>query len=441
VTEHCDLLVVGAGHAGLSAAYHARQAGRDDILVVEAESRPGGWAKTDWTGAWGADRAIHVLYFRDPAMRDWVGDLLHHRWDEHDKRCVIDSQGVRTPYPFHANLRGRPPEVVAECLAGLWEASIERARRPVRPVSFADWILLTSGPGVARHFMMPFNAKQWTVPPSAMGCDWMGDFLPEVEPERILHGALLPGDSRVGLNATFFYPQRGICALAEALAEHAGPIHYDTSVIALDAEAHIATLSTGTRVRYEAMASTMSLHRLGGLLGPLPASERAALARLECVDLLLVDVGFEGEEGADIHWAYLPDPDVLAYRLHSVHALSRELMPAGHGLYCLEISHSRHRPLPRENIRTRVIDDLVRTGWLRSASDVRFYRERRLPCSYVLPRVGYRRDASRLRDYARARNIHSIGRYGEWKYSNQEDALLDGRRLIESLVGTSEPSR
>src|SRR4051812_27183903 len=119
----------------------------------------------------------------------------------------------------------------------------------------------------------------------------------------------------------------------------------------------------------------------------------AALGRLESTDLVLADVGFRDAEPCDIHWIYLPDPDVLAYRIHVVHALSDELMPRGHGLYCLEISHSRHRPLPAGDLRARVIEDLVRTRWLRDAGQVVFYRERRFPSSYVIPRVGFKQDA------------------------------------------------
>ena len=430
----CGVLIVGAGLAGLSTAYHLSAGGDDDYLVVEAEDRPGGWAKTDWSGPWGADRAIHVLYFRSPELRDWVCDLLDGRWLEHRKHCVIDSAGVRTPFPFHANLHGRPPEVVSECLVGLWQASLARQNGAPKPVSFADWIALTNGAGVARHFMDPYNTKLWTVPPTGMGWDWIGDFLPAPEPARIVQGALQPADSQMGLNSTFYYAPHGASSLAEALAARVGPIRYRCALVSLDPGRRLAVFSDGTKVRYRTLVSTVPLRTLGRLLAPLPSAVDAAWRRLEATDLVLADVGFEGSGFDDVHWAYFPDPDVLAYRLHVVHSLSRSLMPKGHGLYCLEISHSPHRPLPQGSLRRRVVKDLVRTGWLRSSSQVRFYRERRFPCAYVIPRIGFARDAESLRDHARNLDIHSIGRFGEWKYCNQEDALMDGKCMAEQLL-------
>jgi protoporphyrinogen oxidase len=423
--------------AGLSAAAHLRMAGVDDVLVVEAQGGPGGWVRTDWDGDYGADRAIHVLYFRDESMRAWVEELLGGDWFFHVKNCLIDSGGVRTPFPYHANLYRRPESIVNECLEGMAAAMRAHTDDAPPPVTFAEWIDRAQGPGVARHFMTPYNTKLWTVPPSQMGCDWMGSYIPKLDYERVVRGAREPATSEVGLNAHFYYARRGGSQLSEALAARAGRVRYGTRLVALDARARRATFDDGSNVNYDALVSTIPLPRLGQLLTDLPPELRASLDRLESTDLVLADVGFADPDVRDVHWVYFPDPDVLPYRLHAVHALTPDMMPPDHGLYCLEISHSKHRPLPPGSIRERVIDDLVRTRWLRSPSQVTFYRERRFSCSYVIPRVGFRADADAVRDHARALGIHSIGRFGEWKYCNQEDALIDGRAVARLLAGAS----
>ena len=111
-------------------------------------------------------------------------ELLDGDWLRHDKRCIIDSGDVRTPFPFHANLFGRPVDVVEECLAGLWEASLGRMRTADPPLTFAQWIEVNFGAGVYRHFMAPYNTKMWNVAPTEMGCDWIQDFIPSVEAAR-----------------------------------------------------------------------------------------------------------------------------------------------------------------------------------------------------------------------------------------------------------------
>ena len=45
MTGHADLVVVGAGIAGLAAAWEARRRGAE-VVVVEASERPGGKLRT-----------------------------------------------------------------------------------------------------------------------------------------------------------------------------------------------------------------------------------------------------------------------------------------------------------------------------------------------------------------------------------------------------------
>ena len=138
VREERRFVILGAGLTGLAVAVRLEELGEPDYLLVEKEERPGGWAKTDRSGSYAADRAIHVLYFRDAGVRRRVESLLEGRWIRHAKRCVVDSGGVRTPFPFHANLHGRAADVIAECLAGLWEVSLSR-ETPATTESFLDW--------------------------------------------------------------------------------------------------------------------------------------------------------------------------------------------------------------------------------------------------------------------------------------------------------------
>ena len=68
-----------------------------------------------------------------------------------------------------------------------------------------------------------------------------------------------------------------------------------------------------------------------------------------------------------------------------------------------------------------------------------FVRERRLPCAYAVPLIGSAQRAASVRRSLEALDIHSIGRYGEWKYANMEDALIDGRAAADRLIGDVAP--
>ena len=290
--------------------------------------------------------------------------------------------------------------------------------------------------------MVPYNSKMWTVAPDRMAADWMGGFIPPVDLQRSIEGASSARDSRVGLNAEFFYPEVGISTLPEGIASRLhGSIRYGTAATRIAAHEKSIHLGDRSVVSFDTVISTIPLPRAARITDGLSSAAMTAARSLIALDLVLVDIGVRRPRDGGVHWAYLPDADVLAYRINAVHNLTDRMSPPGHGLYIVEIAHSPHRPLPHGSITRRTIADLIRSNWLRSESDVTFVRERHLSCAYALPLIGSAERATSVRRSLEALDIHSIGRYGEWKYSNMEDALIDGRAAADRLIGAraSEP--
>jgi phytoene dehydrogenase-like protein len=69
-----DVVVVGAGLAGLASALRLARAGYS-VRVVEAESGPGGRARTDWHEGRPVDRGFQVAFSAYPAFREFVREV------------------------------------------------------------------------------------------------------------------------------------------------------------------------------------------------------------------------------------------------------------------------------------------------------------------------------------------------------------------------------
>ena len=78
MTEHehlqVDVVVVGAGMAGLAAAHKLSRAGRS-VRVIEAEAAPGGRVRTDWYQGRPVDRGFQVAFSAYPAFRRFVREI------------------------------------------------------------------------------------------------------------------------------------------------------------------------------------------------------------------------------------------------------------------------------------------------------------------------------------------------------------------------------
>ncbi len=428
--DRTDILVAGAGLAGLATARHAKAG----CLVVERSAGPGGLAVTGWERGYGFDRTGHLLHLRDPGIRRWVTRLLGSDavWIQRSSR--IWSHGVYTRYPFQANTHGLPAEVAHECVMGFLKAS--RIRPAGRPRSFEDFILAHFGEGFARHFMIPYNRKIWGVHPRQMTPAWCERFVPVPSEDEVIAGAVGMNDRKMGYNASFLYPRRGIGVLTERVAnevEDRARVLYGTALVALDLRRHRARLSDGRWVRYEAMVSTIPLDRLVGLLVDPPMTVSSAGRALRVRPLSYLDVALKVPAGTPFHWSYVPDPAVPFYRVGAYSNFSADLVPRGCGSLYVELT--ARRPGTPGQVLSRVVPWLVRMGLVASPKDVAFARLRRIGHAYVIYDHGWQEARAAVHAHLVRHGVNSIGRYGDWNYSAMEDALIAGRETARRLAG------
>ena len=115
MSESHPVIILGAGLTGLSAGLHL---GAVPSVVVEREAEVGGLCRTHAEDGFTFDCTGHLLHLRDEAIASLVDRLLPGAFQRHERRALIFSKGVYTPYPFQANLHGLPAAVVAECVGG-----------------------------------------------------------------------------------------------------------------------------------------------------------------------------------------------------------------------------------------------------------------------------------------------------------------------------------
>jgi len=444
-------VILGAGLAGLSTAYHLRRGRCRDFAIYEREERPGGLCRSETVGGFTFDYTGHFLHLRTPEMKRlaarWLGPAL----DRVVRHSAIYSQGVYTRYPFQTNTYGLPVPTVKEILLGYIQARYEKVAIPREPVdgdglveprrSFERWIHETFGPGIARHFMIPYNDKLWGIHPRFLTTEWMGRYVPPAPIEEVIEGALTDQTTGVGYNASFRYPRRGgIETLVRTLAERVGPIRLGAEAVAIDPRRRRVEFADGSRADYEALVTTLPLPELVARLRPVPDRVRDAAAKLRWSSVFAVNLGLRRDPTAGRHWVYVPERRYNFYRMGCFSNAARSMAPRGGSAVWAEISYNPRRPLHRATARRTAIAGLREIGFLRSRRDVAAEWLLEIPCAYVTYDAHHRQATRAIHRYLERHGIHSIGRYGRWEYSSMEDALLEGRATARRLLG-DEPRR
>ncbi len=431
-----DTLIIGAGLAGLSTALHL---GPDaDLCVVEALDHVGGKARTERIGDFLFDVTGHWLHLRDPGIKNLIFSLLREdQFHKVDRISRIWSHGVITEYPFQANTFGLPPAVIHDCLMGAIDAASKRSASvsPAdEPENFADWIRFYFGEGIARHFMVPYNAKLWGVPANEISSRWCQRFVPKPELSDIVAGAVGHNASKMGYNAHFLYPKTGgIQSVSEALADAVGRgrIHLNTPIESVDVSARLVVLRGGQKVKYRRLVNTTALPTFVSRLSDVPASVALASSRLRATEVVYFNAGVRGPLGLPDHWVYVPEDEWPMYRVGSFSNAVPSMAPPGHGSLYIELSD---RTTPPEALKPRIIEGLCKMGFLQSPDQIVFMELRRIPNGYVIYDFDYPTSREAVHTFLKEQGLLSIGRYGDWNYSSMEDALIDGRNAARRLV-------
>ncbi len=425
-------VILGAGLAGMSTAYHLG----GDYEVFERQKHPGGLVTTRERDGFFFDQTGHWLHMRDAGIRELVARQLPHRMVQVERDSRIFSKGVLTPYPFQTNTHGLPVEVVKEIIQGFVEAVLLNPSRE-EPQTFADWVLRYMGPGIAKHFMLPYNRKLWCTDPADMTPHWCQHYVPKPTLDQLLDGALRPPRQRIGYNASFVYPATGgIGRLSTALASalDADHIQYKVEPTVIHAKKRSMTLSNGETIGYRNLVSSIPLPELIKLIADAPQTVRRAAERLVHNQVAYYNIAVDGPVGNPAHWVYYAEEPFVFYRAGCYSNAVPSMAPKDKASLYVEISHRGDLPNKR-SLWNRVLKGLLDSGLLPSREALRFYEFHNIPYAYVVFDRHYAKSLAVIHPWLKRYGIQSIGRYGRWTYNSMETAMTDGREaatLIQS---------
>lgn len=420
------IIILGAGLSGLSAAYHLGVGYR----VLEKEREVGGLCRSVNFDGYVFDYAPHILFTRDTYTRGLLFRLLGDNLLTHERRAYIYMMGTYVKYPFEANLSPLPRSVIEECIQGV----IDRGQG--EPQNFMEWIRLTFGEGIARHYMVPYNRKVWEHPLTEMNTDWVAGRVPSPSVEEMRRGAEGRQDKDFGPNAVFWYPRRGgIGALANGLAGGLN-VSLGSTVTGLRPRrdgVNLVYVKDGEEktVKADRVLSSLPLPEAVKMIGDAPEEVRRAAERLVHNSLVCVMVGVKRPRITDKHWLYFPEEDLTFNRVSFPMNFSSETTPMGRSSILVEVTYRGSVDI--EETRERVLDDLVKTGLIDEGDEVETCNAVSFKYAYVIYDLDHRKNVNIIHRYLEDNRITSIGRFGEWEYHNMDKAIQSGKRAAEAI--------
>ncbi|WP_230688658.1 NAD(P)/FAD-dependent oxidoreductase [Micromonospora sp. WMMD558] len=446
-------VVIGAGPAGLTAAYELLRWGAP-VRVFEADEVVGGISRTVERDGWRFDIGGHRFFTKVSRVEDFWHEILP---DEdfllRPRMSRIYYRGALYDYPLSA----------ANALRnlGLWEAarcmgSYARARlRPPRDQShFEGWVSARFGWRLYSIFFKTYTEKVWGMPADRLQADWAAQRIKNLSLAKAVRNAVLPKRNRkdvTSLIEEFQYPKLGPGMMWERCAEvvrrRGGRVATGTWVTAVhrDPEHRRAVAVTvdgagGRRTEpADHVVSSMPISELVAALRPAPPPEvRAAAEDLRYRDFLTVALVVPAEFSFPDNWIYVHDPGVQVGRIQNFGSWSPHLVKDGRtclGLeYFVSVDDETWRTPDADLIASATAElealGLVRPGVVEAGYVVR------MPKAYPVYDERYQRNVDVIREWLAREvpNVHPVGRNGMHRYNNQDHSMLTAMLTAENIA-------
>lgn len=439
-----DVVILGAGPAGLGAGQRLRGDGRKSWKIFEASGRVGGLASSrlDKNGfTW--DLGGHVLFSKNDFFNSLVKKTLGDEALVHRRESYIKMNGRLVPFPLQYNIHRLPQRVMEDCLAGLVQVSRDGNGR-AGPENFEQWISTRLGHGIAKHFMLPYNRKLWSYPLNDMGFGWVGERV-ALPPIAAVKRSIKTGKDQTGWggNADFRFPLRGgtgglMNGFAKPFREKIALLHEAKKI---DPKAKTITFQNGKSASYKKLITTIPLDHLikNVLTNPPPGVMRAA-DELRYNSGWVVGIGINRKIQGGRCWVYFPDKSFPFYRVtyFSNYSPYNVPYPGSQSSFLCETSFHPDEKVTGSSVLTKTIDGLVRARFIRNKEVKNIVSQWKLRIPRLYPIPAKNRDAALkpITDYLKKHDIDSIGRFGGWRY---EVGNVDHSFMAGHLAGGSPP--
>jgi protoporphyrinogen oxidase len=418
--ETIDIVILGAGVAGLGAALRARELQRQAV-VFEARDRTGGLLDNFTVDGFRFDHAVHLSFANEPEVRA-IFDRTPYLTHPADSYCWDDGHWLK--HPVQNNLYPLPPEQRVALIKSFLARPDELAQD-----DYESWLRHQYGDAIAERWPLRYTRKYWAVPARELSTTWIGNRMRRAELDEILFGALTGDTPNTYYTKEMRYPVAGgYKAFIQPLLDEAD-IRTGHAATHIDTAARTVTFANGTAVRYRTLVSTLPLPLLVRLAQDVPDDVREAGAGLHATSIDLVSVGFDKPLARDL-WFYIYDEDILASRAYSPSVKSPDNAPPGCSSLQFEIynygTESAHAP---RTLKENTLHALRKMG-IATEEDIVVLDHRRLAYGNVIFEQGMEERRARVRDWAGRAGIATCGRFGEWDYLWSNQSLLSGYRAL-----------
>jgi protoporphyrinogen oxidase len=439
--------VIGAGPAGITAAYQLVKGGAE-VEVFEAEDAVGGLAKTFTLWGQKVDLGPHRFFSKDERVNGLWHEVVgaDHRIIDRLTRIYYRRRFFYYPLQPVNALWNMGFFEAARCMFSYFKEKVRPSFPADAPLTFETWVVGRFGRRLFEMFFKSYTEKLWGISCQDLDADFATQRIKKFSMSEALKNALgLSRQKHATLVEQFAYPIGGSGMVYERMAqfvrERGGQVHLREPVQRVlheNCRVRGVQLADGRTRDFQHVVSTMPLTLLVQGLSELPSEVKAAVDALTYRNTILVYLHLGGPGLFPDQWLYVHSPELMMGRVTNFRNWAPELygedtttiLALEYWCYDYDAIWSE----PDEKLIDRAIGEIRSTGLIRNVP-VLPGQVVRIQRSYPVYRKGYKDHLAQIVPFLDSfQGLTAIGRYGAFKYNNQDHSILMGILAAENIL-------
>ena len=446
--EGRQVIVIGAGPAGLTAAYELTKYGETPI-VLEQMDIVGGLSRTE-------------------SYKDYYFDMGGHRFFTKSKEAsamwheILGDDFLLRPRLSRIYYRNKlfyyPLQIFNALLGlGVWQAILivlSFIKWQIFPYqkeeSFEQWVTNRFGKRLYEIFFKTYTEKVWGIPCKELRAEWAAQRIKDLSLKTALLNRLVkPKQTIKTLIEEFHYPRQGPGMLWNAVKEEVerrnGTVHLNSEVVRIHLQGNCITSvivsdnGSGTQMIHGTdFISSMPVSEFIKKLDHAPSKVLKAAHKLTYRDFITVGLIVNRPNLFPDNWIYVHSPDVKVGRIQNFKNWSSDMVPdpsktsLGLEYFCTEgdaLWNTADAELVE--LAKQELEQIGLARYTEVEEGVVF----RVPKAYPVYGSEYHHDLEIVQEFVnKLENFQTIGRNGLHRYNNQDHSMITGMLAARNIM-------
>ena len=431
------IAIIGAGPAGLTAAYHLAEKNYQ-VDLFETKKFVGGMCAS--INLWGAkvDLGPHRFFSSDPRVNNFWLKIIGNQYQMIQRQTRIYYNNKFFDYPL------KPFNVLTklglvECVKCL-TSFINSIFLKNKLISFEDWIVKKFGKRLYEIFFKSYSEKLWGIPCEELSADFAAQRIKKFSLAEAIKKIFKKNNNHKTLVDEFAYSDGGTGhfyeKLSEKLKKYGGNIFLNTKIEKIKDYKHDIILEINNEIKkYDYLISTMPINDLVLNLDP-DENTKIAINKLKFRNTLLVYLNIDIKNIFSDQWIYINSDDVKCGRISNFNNWKQE-NKTNQTILCFEYWFNDEDEIWKNKDKIiEVTKNDVKKLNMFSINQIRDFKIISINKCYPVYDLTYIKNLEIVKKFLdKFNNIITIGRYGSFKYNNQDHSILMGILASEKIFG------